>query len=44
MKELNHCSQCDKKLTEKEKEHNRSCGVDYEDWSCWLCEQMSDPT
>jgi hypothetical protein len=44
MKELNHCSECDKKLTEEEKDHNKDCGIDYEEWICSTCEVASDPT
>jgi hypothetical protein len=44
MEELNHCSECDVKLTEKDKEHNRDCGVDNEEWMCINCDYASDPT
>ena len=37
MKELEYCSECDKKLTEDEKEMNRDNSIDYEEWKCWEC-------
>jgi hypothetical protein len=43
MKELEHCSECDGKLTGQDKERNRDCGIDYEEWLCWGCEVASDP-
>lgn len=44
MKELNYCSECEGKLTEKDKDRNRECGIDYEEWTCWTCDAASDPT
>lgn len=44
MKELNHCSECDKPLTTEDKEMNRDAGIDYEEWTCIYCDIASDPT
>ena len=44
MKEINYCSECDKKLTAEDKEMNRASGFDYEDWICIDCDSESDPT
>jgi len=43
MKELNYCSECDKKLSESDKESNREANLDYEDWICEGCNQGSFP-
>lgn len=43
MKELNYCNECDTKLSTLEKEHNKDCRIDYEEWMCGSCENESDP-
>lgn len=44
MNEPDDCTECDCTLTDEEKNHNRSCGIDNEDWLCYECEYLSDPT
>lgn len=41
--ELNYCSECDKKLTQRDKQRNRDTVENYEEWICWECAKGSDP-
>ena len=42
MKELEYCSECEKKLNDIEKDHNRDDGIDYEEWLCFNCESEDE--
>jgi len=42
MKELNYCSECDKKLSVSDKKRNRENMVDHEEWTCADCDHCLD--
>jgi hypothetical protein len=42
MKEIEYCSECDRKLVEDDKERNRESGINPEEWTCMICDNDSN--
>jgi hypothetical protein len=42
MKEIEYCSECDRKLVVDDKERNRESCIDPEEWTSMICDNDSD--